>query len=395
MKTSLELHNLITMERDKVAQAVAEERIEDARRSEGRIEAWEEQLSDALKAEDEMRASGVVPVAASEPERKPRRVTPRDVAEMFLGDREEFKKTGIEIGAKKKFGIKDAIVTLDAPETFDPTVPRLTSDRIPMGFLSTLASGTTDGDVKYLQAGAYDNNAGFWNAGSSVASGTVASKAESGMTWTPKTAELAVVAHYIPVLKPTLWHYGQMQSIISTELLYGLRMAQDAAALNATGADGQFTGVLKDSAIQTYTAKDGENVFDHIRRMKTASLLNSGLYPDHVAMHPLVLEEIELAKASDGQYLHLMLNGQLWALRVVEDVNLVSGSAGQEKYGTLVYNSNAATWFTSESDSITVGTIDKQLIQNTVTLLAEGEHTLKTTYPKSFVYLADSIPSEA
>ena len=40
---------------------------------------------------------------------------------------------------------------------------------------------------------------------------------------------------------------------------------------------------------------------------------------------------------------------------------------------------------------MTVGLVDKQLIENSYTLLAESSHALKIVYPESFVYLESAI----
>lgn len=367
MDSSIEIQNRIHTLRDQAATAVAEDRVEDAARIGGRIDQLDDQLTDQLKVEADMRANGAVPVAASNPSFRP-----RNVAQAFLGDPRAFTELG-----HGKVNVTDAITGIETPVITDPNIPAI-QNTLFTGFLSTLASGTTEGDVKYMQAGDYTNAAAQWTSGK---------KAESSYTWVPKTAQLAWIAHQTPVQKPALHDYGQLEAVIDNELMTGLAIAEDANALLGNNADG-ITGVCKTTGIQTYTAKTKDTLADSIRRMKTLSLAKSGLMPDHVAMAPEVHEELDLLKETSGAYLNLTMNGTVWALPIVDDINLSVTSGTTTNHGMLLYAGMAATWFTSATNAIEVGTVDSQFIENAVTLLAEGEHALKVTYPKSFVYLA-------
>lgn len=198
------------------------------------------------------------------------------------------------------------------------------------------------------------------------------------------------IAHWMPVSKHTSKHYSQMVSIINNDLLYGLKVKEAEALLNLN--DGPTKkGILQKEGVQKFTKKAGENLYDSIRRMKTLSWMSTGFVPTHVGLHPMLTEHLDLLKDGNGQYMRLNLDGKAWAMPIIEDINLVTDPSGTPKYGALVFNANAATWYTSENDYLSVGLVDKQFIKNEYTILAEGEHLITVQLPKSFVYLADAL----
>jgi HK97 family phage major capsid protein len=392
MKSSIEIRNEVRALDDKVLDAEhrfnsAEGDVKDAIRDEimgykGEIKALNSMLDDVLAEEDKIRKGGGVPLAA-EPKAEKK---VKSLAEMLMGARDEFK--GLEmVKAGMKLDVMDAAPDYGLPgiEKVDLNLPRQTYEYMPnFGFLDSLPTGTTDATiVKYFEADpeAYTNSAATWKSGNK--------KPTSEMGWTQKSAMVETIAHLMPVLEENLQDYGQLRSIIDNELMMGLRLVKAQKALNGDNSNG-ITGVLKNASIQKYTKVAKDTLPDAIRKMKTDSFLNSNFMPTHIAVHPYVAENLELQKDANGRYMNVMVNGRLWALRVVEDLNLVSGSVGQEKYGVLVYWNGAATWLTRSTDSLAVGLVGEQFAYNEISIRAEGRHALKVTYPKSFVYLADA-----
>lgn len=392
MKSSIEIRNEVRALDDKVLDAEhrfnsAEGDAKDAIRDEimgykGEIKALNSMLDDVLAEEDKIRKGGGVPLA-SEPKAEKK---VKSLAEMLMGSRNEFKGFA-SVKAGMKFDVMDAAPDYGLPgiEKVDLNLPRQTYEYMPnFGFLDSLPTGTTDATiVKYFEADpeAYTNSAATWKAGNK--------KPTSEMGWTQKSAMVETIAHLMPVLEENLQDYGQLRSIIDNELLMGLRLVKAQKALNGDNSNG-ITGVLNNESIQKYTKVAKDTLPDAIRKMKTDSFLKSNFMPTHIAVHPYVAENLELQKDANGCYMNVMVNGRLWAIRVVEDLNLVSGSVGQEKYGVLVYWNGAATWLTRSTDSLAVGLVGEQFAYNEISIRAEGRHALKVTYPKSFVYLADA-----
>ena len=398
--SSIEIQNKKHALDDSIAEAekrfnAAEGDAKDAIRDEigiykGQKKALDEMLDDVLAEEDAIRRGGGVPLASQpEPEAKASTGT---VAERLLGDVRDFKP--LQKGQTLTMSVTDDAPDYGLPrrERVDYTLPSQLSTELPsFGFIDSLAKGTTNGDIKYFVPKGVDNKADFWDAGNL--------KATSTMEYEQAIALVDTIAHGMPVLEENLADYGQLRSMINIELMAGLRLKEAWAALNANrtsaGSATGMVGVLNNSGIQKYTAKPKDTLEDTIRRMKTDSFIGSKFMPTHIAVHPYVTEQLELSKDANGRYLNVMVNGRLWALRVVEDMNLVTGTSGSYKYGVLVYWNQAATWYTRATDSLAVGVVNDQFMHNELTIRAEGRHALKVTYPKSFVYLADSGISRA
>lgn len=368
---AIQIIDRINQVREQAAQAASEGRTEDALRLGGQLDELNAQLEDAIRREDAARAVADT-LGAAAPEWRP-----RNVAQAFLGPRDQF--AGVRLVPEDGLtNITDAVSGLPTPIETDRDIPAL--QRLSAGFVDSLAKGRTDGDIRYMQAGSYTNAAAAWTTGD---------KPESSYTWTEQTAHMQIIAHQTPISVFALKHYGQLESVITNELMVGLRNAEDVAALFANNANTGIVGVTQTA--DPYTPAANDNLYDTIVKMKAKSLANTGIAPTHVAVAPEVATALELLKTNGGEYLRLYEGGRIAGLEVVEDVNLSVTVQSTTSDGILVYNANAATWFTAEENEVLMGVIDKQFIQNARTMLAEGEHALKVTHPKSFVYAASVL----
>lgn len=396
MKSSIEILNSITeinnlMESEEKAFNSTEGDVQAAHRDsinslKGKRDTLNEMLADVLAEEEKMRAAGGVPLVAKAPEKE----SPVDFIGEFLGSRDDFKKAGGlygRLGEKMKFAYDKADPTykLPTPKKTDYSLPGNIID-MPMGVIDVISKGTTDSNMEYMIPGKFTNNAAEWTPG------TV--KAESDESWGKDEATMFWLAHSMPVSRDTLSNYGQLQAILSNDLMTGLRLKEAAALLNLDSSDTK-KGILKKTGIQKYAAKQGDTLYDSVRRMKTMSWMETGIFPNYVAMHPLVTEHLDLMKDKNERYMMLTINGRMWGVPIVEDVNLVSGEEGSQKYGVLLFNSNSATWYTAESDALQIGLVNDQFVRNEFTLLAEGKHLITVQRPKSFVYMEDALAAPA
>lgn len=397
MKSSIQIRNEVKDLDERIAKASSEfasaegdakdalrDRINDYK---GQQRALNDMLDDVLAEEDKIRRGGGVPFA--DPAAEPKAEAPKSVVDFLMGPRDEFK--GLGFHDTMTFNVKDAYTDFGLPgiQQIDYSLPRQTSDALPnFGFLDSLPTGTTQADIlTYFEKdeAKYNNAAAVWTPGNK--------KPSSAMGWKQTSAYIETIAHLMPVLEQQLKDYGQLQSLIGTELLFGLRMALADKVLTGNDDNG-IKGVLNNASIQKYAAKTGDTIADSVYRMGTDVFICSGYQPTHVAMHPYVAESLALEKDKQGRYMNVMVNGKLWALNVVEDIHL-SKTTGEEStakttYGILTYWNQAATVFTKETDSIAVGLVGDQFAYNEATIRAEGRHGLKVTYPKAFSYLADS-----
>lgn len=394
MKSSIEIHNELLDLDQKIKSAEnsfnaseGEEQVayRDAIKTfQGKKDALNEMLTDVLAAEEKMRNDGGVPVIASTPQPKNEHV---DFVNAFLGSRDGFENIMAKYGEKMAFTYEQVMNAADP--TYKLVDPKKTSYNLPsniiempMGVIDVISKGTTDSNMEYMIPKSFTNNAAEWTPG------TV--KAESDEAWGKDEASLFTLAHHMPISKHTAYHYGQLESIIKNDLMYGLKLKEADALLNLNNGATK-KGILKKTGIQTYENAAGDTVVDSIRKMKTKSWMATGMMPTHLAVHPLVTEHLDLMKDANQRYMLINVNGKVWGLPVVEDVNLVTDPSSDAKYGALMFNANAATWYTSEADALSIGFVNDQFTRNEYTLLAEGEHLITVQRPKSFVYMADAL----
>lgn len=372
MASSVEIFNAIRAlqaEQAAVPQN-ARDREERIFRLDGRIEEMQNRLSATLAAEDNARVmpDGTL-VSLNDP---------NSLSVQALGPRSSF--TGI------KPGFRSAITIPARPDVVDPTIPAFAD--VPRSFADTIMQSPTEAGVTYLRRGARINAAAQWADGSG--------KPESTFVWTEHSAPLAWVAHHVPVAKTQASVWGQLDAIIRGEMMLGLKQATSRELLVGTNASG-ITGILNTVGIQTHTIAATDNLYDAIRRMVTKVYVTSGFRPTHVAMAPQVEEVLDLLKDDNKAYLQVKAAGKVWSLEVVTDAALAVHDevAGETHYGCLVYAAQGSTLYVKETDSIEIGLVDDQFINNAYTLLAEGRYAFAVRFPDAFCYCEDAIPAVA
>lgn len=209
-------------------------------------------------------------------------------------------------------------------------------------------------------------------------------KPHSSLTFTGTTAPVRTIAHWETAHRNALDDIAQLQGIVNNELLYGLRLAEDAQILNGTGTGEDILGVLNTPGIQGHTRAAGDNYADAIRRAMTKAFL-SYYEPTGVVVHPVDWEGIELLKSTTGQYL-LATNvaigavKQVWRLPVVDTPAMAEGTALVGAFGI------GATLYDRMAGNIRIAEQHADLfVRNAVVILAEERVALAVKRPESFV----------
>ncbi len=354
----------------------AENRAEQLMEIQGRISELTNQLGETLQAEEEARQAMVATSTVVGGTARP-----QSIAEMAFGPRAEFK--GIEPG------FRAAITIPSGPDMVDPAIPAFPD--VPRGFADSLIQAPTSGAVTYLRRVSKTNGAAQWKDGDGA-------KAASSYEWEEATAPLTWIAHSAPIAKTQASDWGQLESIIRTEMMIGLSQAKSRDALVGTNTAG-IVGVTNTEGVLEYTpatdGKEDDNVYDSIRRMFTRVMLTSGFIPTHVAVSPMVDEELDLLKAKDGHYLRIKNGSQVWSLQIVVDAGLTTIDETHVHNGAIVYAPVGATWYTKETDNVEIGLVNDQFVKNAYTLLAEGRNALAVRFPDAFCYCEDAIPKVA
>lgn len=351
-----------------------------AQRYAGKVDAWRQELVDQtnavieenrrIKEESQIAASAKEPVAET-------------IGQRFVSAYRDLGELGV--GETVKVSVKDAIdPALPTPQTTDYNLP---SPLVPiLGFLDTIPQGQTDADEHYFKSPVLTNNAAGWVSGD---------KPESAISWTADVAHLETIAHWIPIPKLAAKRYPTLQNIVDFSLLLGLRIKKNDFAVHGSNTSG-IVGITNQVGLLTYTKSEGENIYDMVVNMSARVKIASGFPANCVALPTNAISTLKTAKGSDGHYLYpeIVQNGTIDGKQIVEDNTLAvsttaDGGKTTTKYGCLVYFSGAAQFNTADADEVTIGLIDKQFVQNTYTMLAEGTYALKVPFPSAFCYCSE------
>ena len=398
MLSSIQIHNKIVENRAKLDAAeksfnAAEGDAKDVFRDtinqiKGENKSLDEQLAEALDYEDKIRQGGGIPLADPNAGNKAE-FKPKNLGEFVLGARDEFKGlkmgTSIALDAYQDFKLaehKDTDYSL--PEQYIQNLPKL-------GIYNTLPRAVTDNDsVTFYEADQtkLTNAAATWTPGKTIAM--------SGMAWTQRSFHMEQIANGMPLLENNLNDYNELMSLVNGTLLYMQELAKGAKVLTGPkdNAETGIVGILNHDGIQKFTKGASDSITDSTYKMATDVFLATGFVPTTVGMHPYVAESVNLEKDKNGRYINQMVNGKLWALNVVEDLNLTetTGETSSQKttYGMMVYLPNAATFYTKMGEKLELGLVDDQFLRNEKTIRINGQYGLKVTFPKAFSYLADT-----
>lgn len=238
-------------------------------------------------------------------------------------------------------------------------------------------------------AGVYsdDNNAAAVAERANEAFGV---KPQSTFQFVGEQAPVRTLAHFEAAHRNVLADEPQLRSIIDNELLYGLRLFEDAQILNGNGQGENLKGVLQTTGIQTYNWSSGafapvaDTKADALRRAATLSFL-AYYEPSGIVMHPNDWEDIELSKDLNGQYLvavSVAMGGEprVWRMPVIETPAIAEGTALVGAFGT------GAQLYDREDASIRISEQHSDFfIRNAIVILAEQRLALAVKRPEAFV----------
>jgi len=240
---------------------------------------------------------------------------------------------------------------------------------------------TSSNLIQFTKENVFTNNAGAQYASPARENVT---KPESGITFTLANAPVVTLAHWIPVSRQVLDDAPQLQSYVNGRLSYGLKLEEEDQLLNGSGTSGNIAGILSSGNFTAYTrAATGDTKIDALRKAITQAALAE--YPvDAIVMNPEDWEEIELTKATDGNYIManpmVMAGPQIWGRRVVVTNSITAGTflAGAFTMGAQIWDRMDAAVQISYEDG-------DNFKKNMATLLAEERLALTVYRPASFI----------
>jgi HK97 family phage major capsid protein len=258
---------------------------------------------------------------------------------------------------------------------------------------------TTAAIIEYFRMTGFTNNAAAVAERSGSAFGA---KPQSSFTFVGEQAPVRTLAHWEAAHRNVLADEPQLRSIIDNELMYGLRLQEDAQILNGSGTGENLTGILNTPGVQTYDWSDGvysatagmsDTKADAIRRAATLSFL-AYYEPSGIVLNPNDWEDIELSKDGNGAYVvavSVAMGGEqkLWRIPVVDTPAIAEGTALIGAFGT------GAQIYDRESPSIRISEQHADFfVRNAIVILAEQRLALAVKRPESFVKVSfDGAPA--
>lgn len=209
-------------------------------------------------------------------------------------------------------------------------------------------------------------------------------KPESNMTFDLDTAPVKTIATWVAASRQILADAPRLRNMIDVDLTQMLRIVLENEVISGDGTGSHFLGMLNAPEILLRTQGSGsrsegtDSVADTLRRAITDVRL--GFYtPTGIALNPTDVEEIELERATDGQYIKVMdvATGQLWRLPVVETSALSANTALVADFAM------AATIWDRMQTEIRVGEPNDFFLRNAVAILAELRAAFAVTRPQA------------
>lgn len=254
---------------------------------------------------------------------------------------------------------------------------------------------TTKSVIYYLREIDPDFNA------SVVAEGST--KPESNFSFADDHVAVSTIAHWLGLPRQLLDDIPGLRSYLDNRLIEGLKLTEDAEILYGDGTGAHLKGVLTDPDIQTYNWSQGQGAsaslglvadtkIDAIRRAMTLAQLAH--YPvSGIVLHPVDWQDIELTKATTGQY--IWVNVQVGGSQVLWRVPVVVTTAIQQ--GTFLLGAfalGAAIWDREEANIRMSDSHANMFIENRVAILCEERLAVTVFRPQSFVLGTFDAPPE-
>jgi HK97 family phage major capsid protein len=149
----------------------------------------------------------------------------------------------------------------------------------------------------------YYEQTGFTNSAAEVAEG--ATKPESALAWTLRTATARDIAHWIPLTKQAVRDNAFLDTQVRSELMFGIRRREETQALTGDGVAPNLRGILNVSGLQTQ-AKGADPTPDAVYKAMqlVRGAAGSGFAePTGAVFHPLDWQDIKLLRTADGIYI--------------------------------------------------------------------------------------------
>ena len=241
-----------------------------------------------------------------------------------------------------------------------------------------LAPGrTTSNLVEYPRQLTYTNNAGVVSEG--------AQKPESDMTFELANAPVRVIAHWIPVSRQAMADATQLQSLIDSEMRYGLALAEEQELLYGTGLGEHLHGLIPQATafskpFNVTFESQLDNLLQGIAQVQLTKLPATGIVVNNTDW-----AQMQAIKDGQGRYVGSGPFGAqpavAWTLPVVATPSIAQGNflVGNFQLAAQIFDRADPQIFLSDSHS-------DFFIKNMLAVLCEERLALAVKRPYALVY---------
>jgi HK97 family phage major capsid protein len=212
-----------------------------------------------------------------------------------------------------------------------PGVTGLPMQELRIRDLMTVRTMTTGNSFDYVKMTGRNNFASPQVEGSP--------KSESTYSWSSASDTVKTLAHFLNVSRQSIDDVPWLQGTINGELMYGLKLKEEAQILGGDGTGQNLNGLLHQATpYNTGLNIAGDQRLDQLRHAKLqARLAGLGTFaPDGFVLNPTDMEKIELIKTEEGganKGVYIIGDPRqgpviklLWDLPVVESDSIAPGT---------------------------------------------------------------------
>jgi HK97 family phage major capsid protein len=219
-------------------------------------------------------------------------------------------------------------------------------------------------------------------------------KSESTFTWTSASDTVKTIAHFTNVSRQALDDIPWLQGTINGELMYGLKLKEEAEILTGDGTGQHLNGLIHQAtAYDTTQNVTSDQRLDELRHAKLqARLIGLGTFaPDGIVLNPTDMAKIELIKSEEGgpnKGIYIIGDPKtgpaiklVWGLPVVESDSMPAGNFLVGAFATaaeLIDRMQAMIEISFEHNV--------NFTSNLATLLCEERLGMAVRRPNAFIY---------
>ncbi|MFG0755371.1 phage major capsid protein [Pseudomonas sp. TYF_14] len=288
----------------------------------------------------------------------------------------------VEGGKRISVPVQAALLSVNVPGTI------VAPDRLPgidvapkqrLFIRDLIAPGRTTSNTIY-----WVQQTGFTNRASVVPENTT--KPYSDIAFAEKITPVRTIAHMFKASKQILDDFAQLQSMIDTEMRFGLKYVEEQEILFGDGTGAHLEGIVPQaSAFSAAFEVEQQNGIDDLRLAMLQAQLARLPASGHV-LHFIDWAKIELTKDTLGRYIlanPLGLAGPvLWGLPVVA----TEIAAFQGKFLTGAFQTGAQL-FDREDANVVISTENADDFErNMISIRGEERVALAVKRPEAFIY---------